>query len=88
MATEKEQQERREEVRRNVRGYLAERPGLAFHPRTIARSPFVSATIEEVEGALNVLTSLGHAEQRRDNLGATPYYQATGPGILAHERGE
>jgi hypothetical protein len=88
MASETQQQERREEVRRNVRGYLAERPGLAFHPRTIARSPFVNATLDEVEGALNVLVSLGHAEQRRDQLGSTPYYQAIGAGILAHERGE
>jgi hypothetical protein len=88
MATEKEQQERREEVRRNVRGYLAERPGLAFHPRTIARSPFVNATLEEVEGALNVLMSLSHVARERDQLGATPYYKSTGAGILAHERNE
>jgi hypothetical protein len=86
--TEKDQQERREEVRRNVRGYLAERPGLAFHIRTIARSPYVQATLEEVEAAINVLVSMGQAEQQKDQLGATPYYKATGAGILAHERGE
>jgi hypothetical protein len=88
MATENQLQERREEVRHNVRGYLAERPAVAFHPNTIARSPLVQATLEEVQDALNVLVSLGQAEQVKDTLGATPYYKATGAGILAHERNE
>ena len=66
--TETELQERREEIRREVRGYLASRPGLAFHPRTI-QLRLRNYALEDVEAALAFLVSAG---QERDKLVSAP----------------
>lgn len=86
MGQDEREQERRDECRREVRRYLAERPGLAFHARTIQGR--TNMTIEEVEASLRFLITAGQAELKHDGLGATRYYKATSAGILAHERGE
>jgi hypothetical protein len=41
----------------------------------------------DVEDALAVIVSLGHASSVPASLGATLYFQATGAGVLSHERG-
>lgn len=41
-----------------------------------------------VTDALAVIVGLGHATMVPSPLGATPYYQATAAGVLAHERGQ
>lgn len=83
-------QERREECRRSVRRYLAERPGLSFHPRIIQRriceGYFADFTVEDVQAALAFLVSDQQVAPEHDGLGATQYYKATSKGILHHER--
>ena len=81
-------QQTREECRREVRGYLAERQKLAFSVATIARrlrmeNDFADAEVQE---ALVYLVGRGHATVKPDDDGATEYYQATSAGVLAHER--
>lgn len=81
-----EQQQRREEIRREVRAYLAERLGLAFSAASIARS-VRNCSEAEATTALALLISMGQAEENPDSLGATLYYRITAAGALAHERG-
>ena len=83
-------QERREECRREVRRYLAERPSLAFRAETIRRNlarEFVF-TAEEVRDALAFFVSAKQVEIEPDGLGATDYFKITAAGTLAHERGQ
>ncbi len=86
-------QERREECRRAVLGFLAERQAVAHHPKTIRRRlndghehDFADA---EVEAALAFLVATvpPAALAIPDPLGATRCYQATAAGVLLHERG-
>jgi hypothetical protein len=86
-------QERREECRRGVLGFLAGRQAVAHHPKTLRRrlndGHEADYTDAEIEAAL---AFLGLAEPPLvrsipDALGATKYYQATAAGVLAHERG-
>lgn len=87
-------QERREECRREVRRFLAERAAVAHHPATIRRALNAGHqadwTDDEVETAAIFLLNLTPPQviARHDHLGATAYYQATSAGVLAHERGE
>ncbi len=81
-------QERREEIRREVRAYLAGRPALAFRAETIRaklarENDFV---LQEIVDALATLFSGGHVAKVPDPDGATPYYQITREGTLFHER--
>lgn len=87
MSTPNEQQERREEIRREARAYLANRLGLAFNAASIARA-VRNCTASEMENALYILISLGQVEENPDSLGATKYYRITAAGALAHERGQ
>jgi hypothetical protein len=82
---------RREECRREVRRYLAERQALAFPAIAIRRKLRHDGddfTDEEIVAALEYLVSLDspHVRVRPDPDGATKYYQATSAGVLAHER--
>ncbi len=83
-------QERREICRREVRGWLANRLPLSYHPRTVAkrlneghRNDFTEV---EVLSALAFLVGDGQAEQMHDKLGATLYYKSSPKGVLEHER--
>lgn len=82
-------QERKEECRRRVREYLANRSVLAFRAETIrtALAREFNFGLDEIKAALAFLASAKQAEIERDSLGATPFYTATAEGILAHERG-
>lgn len=78
------------EIRRTVRGYLAERPAVAQSPETIAARlrREHGFTEEEVAAACVVLTALKHLSESTDPLGGSiRYYRATAEGILAHEAG-
>ena len=85
-------QERREECRRDVLRFLAERQAVAHHPKTIRRRLNDGHEHDyldvEIEAALAFLTGATPplAKGIADTLGATKYYQATSEGVLAHER--
>jgi len=83
------EQERREECRREVRRYLAERPSLAFRAETIRRNLAVEFdfSAEEVRDALAFFVSAKQVEIEQDGCGATDYFKITASGTLAHERG-
>jgi hypothetical protein len=81
------QQQRKEECRR----YLAERQALAFPVPAIRRklrSDGNDFSDEEIAAASEFLVSLSPPQVKieRDPLGATKCYQATGHGVLEHER--
>lgn len=84
-------QERREECRREALRFLADRQVLAHHPHAIRRGLNVGHehdfTAAEIGAALGFLDSSGLVKSIPHKLGATLYYQATGAGVLAHERG-
>lgn len=80
--------EEKEILRLEVRGHLVDRAPLAQSPATIARGlrREHDVTVEQVREAAEFLVSLRHLAIRRNDVGATIYYQATAEGILAHER--
>jgi len=82
-------QEQREDCRREVRRYLAERPQLAFRDQTIQQKLHLENdfTIAQVRDALVFLVSDKQVEIEPEELGATPYYKITANGMRAHERG-
>lgn len=82
--------EEKEELRRLVRGWLADRAALAYSATQIHRglSREIRATVGEVESALHLLLDLGHLKLVPNGLGATRYFQIHAAGTLAHERGE
>jgi len=82
-------QEKREDCRREVRRYLADRPSLAFRTETIRRNVDreFDFTLDEVRDALAFLASAKQVEIEPESLGATEYFKITAAGILAHERG-
>jgi len=84
-------QARREECRREVRRYLAERLALKFPVAAIQRKLRIDGenfTDAEIEAALAYLGALHdpHVRETPDPDGSTKYYQATAAGVLAHER--
>lgn len=86
--TDKEQQ-RREECRRETRGYLAIRAALSFEPSAIRRRLNMEGndfTVQEVFDALMFLVSAKHVDIQRDPDGATQFYRITAEGTLAYER--
>jgi hypothetical protein len=88
---EKEQAQHREECRREVRRYLAERSALALPSAAIRRKLQTEGShycIEDIEAALDFLAGIEPAQVRveHDSLGATKYYKATSAGVIAHER--
>ena len=84
------QQERREDCRRQVRRYLAERQSVALHPRIIQRrlNEGHANDFEEADilAALTWLEGAGQVKHEASGVGATRYYQATSAGVLEHER--
>lgn len=81
-------QEQREDCRREVRRFLAERSQLAFRDQTIQQKLHMehSFTIGDVRDALAFLVSDKMVEVEPESLGATLYYKITATGIRAHER--
>jgi hypothetical protein len=86
------EQERKEECRRRVREHLANRPGIALHPRIIQRrmneGKAADFDEEEVRAALLFLAGAAQVAEEHDALGATKTYKITSAGTLAHERGQ
>lgn len=86
-------QERREECRRDVLGFLAERQAVAHHAATIRNRLNAGHahdyTIEEIAAALAFLAAMepARAKSMPEPMGSTLYWQATAAGVLAHERG-
>jgi len=83
-------QEAKEELRRLVRGWLADRAALGFNATAIHRgvSREMACTVPEVEDAIALLSDLKQLKQVPNRLGATKYWQIAAEGTLAHERGE
>lgn len=83
---------RREECRREVRAYLAERIPLAFDPEAVRRSVNMATGLDfsdaEISAALDLLVSLGQATAVVAAIGASSSFKATAQGVLAHERGQ
>jgi hypothetical protein len=80
----------KEQLRRGVRGWLADRPALAFNTGTIQRglSREMSCTEPEVAAACDLLLDLGHLREIPNALGSNRYFKIHASGTLAHERGE
>jgi hypothetical protein len=79
------------DFRRAVRAHLAERPAVAQNAEVIHRHlrREFDCTLEETANALLFCEALGHLRVTMDPMGGpTKFYQATAPGIIAHERGE
>ncbi len=82
-------QQRREECRKEVRGWLANRQRLAFTNETIRRRVNAEGndfSQEQINDALVFLVGRKHVAMTPDGDGATPHYQATSEGVLAAER--
>lgn len=86
-------QERREECRKDVLGFIAERQAVAHHAKTIRQRLNAGHehdyTDAEIEAALAFLMGVRpdpFAKEVPDPMGATHYYQATSAGVIAHER--
>lgn len=84
-----ENSERREEARREVLRFLAERNLLAHSPQAIRsgvnREGFNFAK-DEILGAIQSLESGSYLSERVDPLGSSKTYQVTLSGTLLHER--
>lgn len=79
------------DLRRAVRGHLAERPAVAQGATIITRhlKREFDCSEEDTEKALTFCEALGHLKGEYDPMGGkTKSYKATAAGILAHERGE
>jgi hypothetical protein len=78
----------REECRREVLNYLAERPAVALSRDSIRRGLKREWGYEDAEilHACEFLVSLDLLTSRHGELGATRYYQITAKGTLHHER--
>lgn len=85
-------QPQREELRHAVREQLVAASTVALSAamllRRVQRTRLLDFDCDErdVVAALALLLSLDQARAVPDELGATPYYQATAAGVLAHER--
>ena len=82
--------QQKEDFRRAIRTYLAERPSLAFNENVIQRhvTREVPCTSPEVLGACDFLLDLAHIKEVKNTMGSLRYFQITAIGTLAHERGE
>ena len=79
-----------ETLRLVVRGILALRHPAALNLLQIrnraAQEIDFPIVVEHIHAAATFLVSLGHVTALAGELGVTTHYQATAPGILAHER--
>lgn len=78
------------ELRRAIRGHLAERPAVTQCAETIYRAlrREYGCDLSHVANACAVLLSMDFLSVENDPMGgSTRYYKATAKGILAHEAG-
>jgi hypothetical protein len=87
MNEQEQLQMKREESRREVLAYVAERAGVALSANQIKRGLRDRFTLADVCAAIGFLVSKGFVKQEPDPMGATLYFQITADGTLAHERG-
>jgi hypothetical protein len=82
--------EEKEELRRLIRKFYAERPATAHGCTAVqfAVAREARCTIPEVEAACAFLLDLGQLRDVPNNLGSQKYFQISAQGTLAHERGE
>lgn len=83
-------QKRKEDCRREVRGWLAERQALAHPAERIARGINREGNdfdLKEINDAVVFLVGRKHVEVEPDGDGSTLYYKITSEGVLFHERG-
>lgn len=70
---------------------LAARAHMALSRRAIRRVAAAEVdfkfTDDELDAAFTLLKDMGFVRKEPDPLGATEYWQATGAGVLAYERG-
>lgn len=84
---------RGEQVRKACLEVLATRPGAALSADAVRRRVEIAQMVDlpveerEIDQALEFLKARGLVASRWDALGATTYWEATGDGILHHERG-
>lgn len=82
--------EEKEEFRRLVRKFYAERPATAHSVTavhfSVGRS--LACTIPEVEAACQFLLDRGQLKEIPNKMGSLRYFQIHADGTLAHERGE
>lgn len=82
-------QSRREDCRREVLRFLAERHLLAHAPRAVRNGvnrQGANYSKDEILSALDLLVGLDLVKSEPDPLGATRYFQATASGVLQNER--
>ena len=84
--------EQKEDLRHAALAALAIRHPAALSARQVMRAakrdlPFLFEESDTV-AVLELLCSLDFASKSVDELGTTNYWQATGKGVLKHERGE
>ena len=81
-------QERREECRREVLRFLADRSVLAFRAETIRNALHreYKFKLDEIESALEFERGAGRVAVEPHAQGATRFYRITSEGILFHER--
>jgi hypothetical protein len=80
----------KEELRRLVLAWLAQRASLAFNATSVRLgvSREMPCTIPEIEEAMLFLFSLRLLDEVRNSLGAVRYFQINAAGTLSYERGE
>jgi hypothetical protein len=88
MSDEAEKQQRREDCRREVLRYLANRSVLAFSAATVRNALHreFNFTVEEVTAALKFLHGLKFIAIESHEMGATLFHRITSEGILHNER--
>lgn len=82
--------QQKEELRRLVLRFLAERAALSYNADSVQRgvSREMAHTLPEAADALELLLDLGYLRLTENKLGAARYYKISAAGTLAYERGE
>jgi hypothetical protein len=82
--------EQKERLRHIIRDLLAIRHPVALSAMQIRNKAAMETdfpvSTEDCAAAAEFLTGLGQLKNAHDNLGSTPYWQATPAGVLASER--
>jgi hypothetical protein len=87
------EQQRRESLRTELLAYLANRPASSFEPEVLLQRLIKTQVLEftpvmeDLAGALAFLRGSEFITLTPHAHGATPFYQVTSTGVLAHERG-
>lgn len=81
--------QQKEELRRHVLRYLAERAALSYNASSVHRgvSREMACTVPEVDEALDMLLDLELLRLIKNTFGAAKYYKISAAGTLAYEQG-